>query len=167
MRLPRIAFACLAGAYALGSSAASAQDGRTLAGSVRQCRTIPETAARVACYDGIDVGTPTTTAAPAAAIAPPAQRAGSFGSDQLSHPPEARGTPAERIEAGISSVAEREPGILLFTLADNTQWLSVDTVSQSYGRPRRGATVEIIAASMDSYLMRYGSQRSIRVRRVR
>lgn len=101
------------------------------------------------------------------AAPPQVQRASGFGGNHLSRTPEARAVQPERIQAGISAVTEREPVIPLFTLADDTQWLSVDTVSQSYSRPRRGATVEIVSASMDSYLMRYGSHRSIRVRRVR
>lgn len=166
---PRLVLTCLViGSCALAASAACAQDDRTVAGRVRQCRSLSETAARVACYDNIDVGTEPASAAPAAIAAPPqASRPGAFGSNQLSRAPDVRAVQPERIEAGVAAVTEREPGILLFTLADDTQWLSVDTVSQSYKRPRRGATVEIVSASMDSYLMRYGSQRSIRVRRVR
>jgi len=169
MHSPRTVFACLAiGSCALVAGSASAQDDRTLAGSVRQCRTIAEPAARVVCYDTIDIGALPASAGRAAVVAPPpTQRAGGFGDNQLSRAPDARAAQPERVQAGISAVTEREPGILLFTLADDTQWLSVDTVSQSYSRPRRGATVEIVSASMDSYLMRYGSQHSIRVRRVR
>jgi len=167
MRSPRLVLTSL---VIIGScaSATSAQDARTVAGSVRQCRSLAETAARVACYDNIDVGTEPASAAPAAIAAPtPAPRTGAFGSNQLSRAPDVRAVRPERLEAGVAVVTEREPGILLFTLADDTQWLSVDTVSRSYDRPRRGATVEIVGASMDSYLMRSGNQRSIRVRRVR
>ena len=64
-------------------------------------------------------------------------------------------------------MAEREPGILLLTMQDDTQWLTVDTVRGSYDRPRRGSTVEIVSAAMGSYMMRYAGQPSVRIRRVR
>lgn len=172
MHLHKEAMALIAVASVLAPQAAAAQESRAV-DAVRQCRTIADTAARVACYDRIDVGSPAiAAAAPAAAATPISPPREGLGANQL--PPAPQPRPAEprtsepaRIEAGVATVVEREPGVLLLTLADGTQWLTVDTVTQTYNRPRRGATVEIVSAAMDSYQLRYGNQRALRVRRVR
>lgn len=154
------------------AGAAFAQDGRSAVEGLQRCRAIADTAARVACYDAIEVGSPAqpaAVAAPATAPVAAAPRATGFGSNQLPRTREALSASAEpdRIEAGITAVTEREPGILLMTMQDDTQWLTVDTIRRTYDRPRRGATVEIVSAAMGSYLMRYSGQPSVRVRRVR
>ena len=154
------------------ATAGFAQSERSTADSVQKCRAIADTAARVACYDAIEVSRPASppaVAAPAAAPVAPAPRASGFGSNQLPRSAEPRSPSAasDRIEAGVAAVAEREPGILLLTMQDDTQWLTVDTVRGSYDRPRRGSTVEIVSAAMGSYMMRYAGQPSVRIRRVR
>ena len=160
----------LCGIAVLAPATASAQlDDRTVANVLRECRQIADTAARTACYDNIPLG-PAATAAPApgpgqAAVIPP--RPSGFGSDQL---PQARAVEAgkpDRHTAAVAGAVEREPGIYLLTLDDGAQWQFIDAAPLSYAPPRRGSTVEIIAASMGSYLLRHAGQRALRVRRVR
>ena len=73
----------------------------------------------------------------------------------------------EQIRARVSAVAQREPGIYLVTLEDGAQWLFSESVSFSYRPPRAGSSVEIERAAMDSFLLRFDNQQSVRVRRLR
>ena len=128
---------------------------------MRECRRIADPAARVACYDNIPLGGE-AQAAPAAPSQP-----GGFGSNQLPRSEPERTAEPDEVTATVASAAEREPGVYLLTLEDGTQWQFVDAAPRSYAPPRRGSTVEIIAASMGSYLLRHADQRALRVRRVR
>lgn len=153
-RLPRACRQILCAVAALSPSVVAAQiDDATM----RECRRIADSAARVACYDNIPLGEE-----PRAAPQPR-----DFGSNQLPRAAPARTAEPEDITATVASAAEREPGVYLLTLEDGTQWQFVDAAPRSYAPPRRGSTVEIMPASMGSYLLRFGEQRALRVRRVR
>jgi hypothetical protein len=183
--IARSAKATLAGAVflAFGTGPAHAQlDDPTIASIVRECRKVQDETARIACYDNIPIGQPAAgpstspaslppqPAAVPSAAAPPsraAQTPGGFGSDQLPRPANATPAEPEEIVARVSAAVEREPGIYLLTLEDGAQWEFIDSVPPSYDPPRRGKTVELISASLGSYLMRYADQRAIRVRRIR
>jgi hypothetical protein len=157
LRLPRACRQILCGVVALSSSAAYAQIDVS---AMRECRRIADTAARVACYDAIPLGE--AQAAPAATPQPRG-----FGSNQLPRSEPERAAEPEEVTATVANAVEREPGVYLLTFEDGTQWQFVDAAPRSYAPPRRGSRVEIIAASMGSYLLRFGEQRALRVRRVR
>lgn len=148
-------------------AAAHAQvDDRAAVNALRECRQIAEAAARTACYDGIPLSEPALAAAPAATPSPSPRPTG-FGSNQLPQPsPAERGAP-DRIATRVAAATERTPGVLLLTLEDGAQWQFVDAAPGSYDPPHRGSSVEIVGASLGSYLMRYVGQSSIRIRRVR
>jgi hypothetical protein len=144
--------------------------------AMRGCAKIANVAARAACYDAIPTGEPAAglSAAPAPTPTPaPSPQAsvsrapGGFGGEQLPKPAAARAAEPKEISARVSAAVEREPGVYLLTLEDGAQWVFVDSAPASYDPPRRGSTIDLIGASLGSYLMRYADQRAIRVRRVR
>ncbi len=180
--MARRAKATLVGAafLVLGTGTAHAQlDDATIVGIVRECRKLPDEAARVACYDNIPIGEP--VAGPSAASGPPpspaaqapvsqapaAPVAGGFGSSQLPRPADAVPAEPKAVSARVSAAVERLPGVYLLTLEDGAQWEFVDAVPKAYDPPRPGETIELIGASLGSYLMRYAGQRGVRIRRVR
>ena len=118
--------------------------------TLRECRRIADTAARVACYDAIPLG----------------EERG-FGSNQLPRAAPERAAEPAQLTATVASAAEREPGVYLLTLEDGSKWQFIDAAPRFYAPPRRGAKVEISATAMGSYLLRFGDQRALRVRRVR
>jgi hypothetical protein len=161
----------LAAAWAMlvpATGAAQVGD-RGLAAALGECRKIADPGGRTACYDAIPLGEPAQPAPAAPPLASrPEQPAGTgFGSNQLPRAPAAGEREPERISAQVSQAVERQPGIYLQTLADGTQWEFVDSAPARYDPPRSGSSVEIIRASMGSYLLRYAGQRSVRARRVR
>lgn len=140
---------------------------------LRECRKVGDVAARTACYDNIPLGQPGATPveqAPAASpsAAPAASRAPSrFGSNQLPQARAAKAGEPEQINARVTAVTQREPGIYLLTMEDGAQWQFVDAAPSSYDAPRRGSEVEIFSAALGSYQIRYAGQRALRIRRVR
>jgi hypothetical protein len=73
----------------------------------------------------------------------------------------------DEVELAVSQAQSVEPGIYLLTLEDGSQWRFLDAVPMSYDPPRSGERVELVRASLGSFLMSYASQRSVRIRRVR
>ncbi len=71
------------------------------------------------------------------------------------------------INARVSSVRQRQPGIYAFTLEDGAEWIFTNSVSASYRPPQAGSVVEIRRGSIGSFLMRFDNQESVRVRRQR
>ncbi|HEY6816939.1 MAG TPA: hypothetical protein VI168_15490, partial [Croceibacterium sp.] len=154
----------LAVAAALASVPAAGlaqSDERPLAGMLRECRGLADASARMACYDRIPLDAPEQrTAAVPQAPARAEQRADAgFGANQLPRPAAQAGP--ERISARVAHAVERQPGIYLLTLADGTEWEFVDSAPAAYDPPRAGSTVEIVAASLGSYLVRYAGQRAV------
>ena len=157
----------LCAAIILAPGVAHAQlDDQTVTSIVRECREIEDATARTACYDNIPLGDP-ATAAPSASVRPLPARQG-FSGDQRPSQPRSR-TIAEpnEITVTVASAVEREPGIYLLTLEDGAQWQFLESAPLTYDPPRRGSKVEIIKASLGSYLLRYAGQSAIRARRVR
>lgn len=134
---------------------------------MRACAQIADVAARVTCYDNTmapQVGHP----APAPAAAPPR----GLGAEQVAPPREqarqqARERQADNLVAQVTSVVTIRPGVFTLALADGSQWTVVDEAPFGYAEPRAGSSVRIEPGSLGSYHLRYDSQQSLRVRRVR
>ena len=58
-------------------------------------------------------------------------------------------------------------GVVAEAQPDGSQWTVVDEAPFGYAEPRAGSSVRIEPGSLGSYLLRYDSQQSLRVRRVR
>lgn len=165
----RISTPIAAALLVLAPAAGHAQaDDRGLAALMRECRTLADIGARMACYDGIaldDVESQQQSAPPPVAERERRSDTG-FGSNQLPRAP-ADEPGREHISARVTRAVERQPGLYLLTLEDGSQWQFVDAAPAAYDPPRAGSTVEISKAAMGSYLIRYAGQRSVRARRVR
>lgn len=171
----------MAGAVLLLATPAVAQDAaqdRITLNILRECAKIADIAARVSCYDrniGVDVAQGAASTVPNAPTGfganqlpqPRPQTVQQFGANQLPEPRPARETRPTEMTARLTAATQRAPGLWLLTLEDGAQWEMVEAVSMSYDPPRKGATVEINAASMGSYIMRYAGQPGVRIRRVR
>jgi hypothetical protein len=171
--------AAMAASLLLAGAPAGAQmDQNTAVDILRECAKIDDASARLACYDNNirNVGgTPRTSmpgqmpvvrggAAPVAANSPQG-----FGAEDV-RTPERFSTPAgqlQQIDARVSSIRSRQPGIYAFTLDDGAEWLFAEGVSQSYRLPRAGSVVEIERGALGSFLMRFDGQSPVPVRRTR
>lgn len=161
----------------------AAQDRAALA-ALRACARIADVTARVACYDsnvGVEIAQPGPAAGsatfganqlpaprPAASTPPPQppQEARGFGANQLPRDSRASEGP-NALTVTLAAVSQAEPGIYLLTLPDGAQWRFVDAAPLSYDPPRKGSSVEFLAAALGSYLLRYNGQMGLRIRRVR
>lgn len=165
----RISKLAIAAILILAPASIHAQaDDRGLANLMHECRRFTDTGMRMACYDGIalDEEEPQTQGA-SPPVADGERRAGTgLGSNQLPRTPVPDPGPAQA-SARVARAIERQPGIYLLTLEDETQWQFVDAAPTAYDPPRAGSSIEIIRAAMGSYLIRYAGQRSVRARRVR
>ncbi|GAA0279397.1 hypothetical protein GCM10009127_20640 [Alteraurantiacibacter aestuarii] len=171
----------LAGAATLTVFAipATAQVNETIVLNImRECARIDDPTARLACYDNnirSAGGNPRNTVPGEVVVqggaGAPLTGGGvaGFGREDVRTPDRFQ-TPAgsvDAITATVTDVSQREPGIYLLTLEDGAQWIFSDSVDRSYGPPRRGSEITIQRAAMDSFLMRYNGQRSVRIRRLR
>lgn len=173
-----------AGAFALAalSLPATAQIADDVAINIlRECSRIDDPTARLACYDNNirNVGGTARSTVPgqvrAEGGAAPAVVAGGnaitgFGREDVRTPERFNASPpgeAFSINARISSVRQRQPGIYAFTLEDGAEWIFTNSVSASYRPPQAGSVVEIRRGSLGSFLMRFDNQESVRVRRQR
>lgn len=148
---------------------------------MRECARIDDPTARLGCYDNNirTAGTPARNTIPGevrvqgGAGAPLVQNgvAGGttgFGREDV-RSPERFNTPAgevDEVNARVAAITQRQQGIYLLTLEGGAQWLFVQGVDPSYAPPRVGSTVEIRRGAMDSFLLRFNNQPSVRVRRV-
>lgn len=171
----------LAGSTALAClpSPASAQvaEGAVL-GIMRECSRIDDPSARLACYDNNmrSAGGAARNTVPGqvqvqgggGAVVTDGRPAG-FGREDLPVPETARVATfgPDEVTVTVTEVSQRAPGIYAFTLEDGAQWVFAESAGSTYNPPRRGARIEIRRGAMDSFLMRYNNQTSIRVRRVR
>jgi hypothetical protein len=92
-----------------------------------------------------------------------------FGREDIRTPERFNAAPTgeqTEIAATVQTVTPRGPGVYLLTLTDGAQWLFTESVGNTYTVPRRGSRVEIRRGAMDSFLMRFNNQESVRVRRV-
>ncbi len=170
--------AAVAASLLLASAPAGAQmDQATAVNILRECAKIDDASARLACYDNNirNVGGTARTTVPgqvavqggAAPVAP--NSASGFGAEDV-RTPERYAPPAgqlQQIDARITAIRPREPGIYAFTLDDGAEWLFAEGVSSSYRVPRAGSVVEIERGALGSFLMRYEDQTPVPVRRVR
>ncbi len=93
-----------------------------------------------------------------------------FGREDVPTPERFNATPAgelEMINARVTAVSEREPGVYVVTLEGGAQWVFSQSVSSTYNPPRNGSTVEIRRGSLSSFLLRFNNQEPVRVRRLR
>ena len=149
----------------------SAQEPGTAADRVtlnilRECAKIADTPARVACYDRNIGVTVAQAAAPLPAAPRDAAPAAQFGANQLPAPQRPAEQRIDRITATVTAASQQAPGIWLLTLADGTQWQLVDAAGASFDPPRKGSQIEIAAATLGSYILRYRGQTGLRIRRV-
>lgn len=93
---------------------------------------------------------------------------GSFGNEDIRSPDRFQ-APAgpESVVSSVARVQEREPGMYVMTMQDDTQWAFVETTGTSYRPPRSGSKVELIRGSLGSYLARVDEQGPVKVRRLR
>lgn len=145
---------------------------------MRECARIDDPTARLACYDNNirSAGANPRNTVPGevrvqgGAGAPIAQGGpAGFGREDIRTPERFNAAPAgeaSEITARVTEVTERQQGIYLLTLEGGAQWLFTQGVDISYSAPRVGSTVEIRRGALDSFLMRYNNQPSVRVRRI-
>ena len=160
-----------------GGPAAAQMDQNTAVDILRECARIDDASARLACYDNNirNVGGTARTTIPgqvqvqggAAPVAANSPRG--FGAENV-RTPERFTAPAgqvQQIDARITGIRPREPGVYAFTLEDGAEWLFADSVSAGYRVPRAGSVVEIERGSLGSFLMRFDDQTPVAVRRTR
>jgi hypothetical protein len=160
-----------------GVPAGAQMDQATAVNILRECAKIDDASARLACYDNNirNVGGTARTTVPgqvavqggAAPVAPNSARG--FGAEDV-RAPDRFAAPAgqlQQIDARITAIRPREPGIYAFTLDDGAEWLFAEGVTSSYRVPRAGSVVEIERGALGSFLMRYEDQTPVPVRRVR
>ena len=170
--------ACAASLLLTGAPAAAQVDQATAVNILRECARIDDATARLACYDNNirNVGgtprvvvpgrvqTPQGGGAPVAANSP-----SGFGAEDVRAPDRfaAPSGQLQEIDARVTAVRPREPGIYAFTLEDGAEWLFTEGVSSGYRVPRAGSVVEIERGALGSFLMRFDDQSPVPVRRVR
>jgi len=121
----------------LASSAALADDAAVL-----KCRTLPDTAQRLACYDAMPVGAApalATTAPPAAAAAP---RAAQAPEQQFGIERKAKEAEPDQIESSIAGDFDGWSGNTTIKLANGQVWRITDG-SQAVLPPMRNPKVRI------------------------
>lgn len=151
---------------------------------MRECAKIGDPTARLACYDN-NIRQAGATPSTGQAVPQQSRSAGSppvpaptatpqgFGSESV----RVRETPQQQsaqaadqvreVQARVTSITAREPGIYLMTLDDGAQWLFAEGVPASYRVPTAGSNIEIERGALGSFLMRFNGQRVVPVRRIR
>jgi len=167
------------GLSALAVPAAAQVDDGVVLDIIRQCARIDDATARLACYDNnVRVGNtsvarpsfPGAMARPQGSASPiPNNGATGFGREDVRGPERFEAPEGEvgEITARVTSIDQLTQGVYIFTLEDGAQWAFSETVDFSYRPPRAGGSVTIDRGAMNSFLMVYDRQRSIRVRRIR
>ena len=90
-----------------------------------------------------------------------------FGAENVKTPQRFETVGVQSINPRISAIREREPGVFLVTMEDNTQWQFAESVSSNYRVPEVGSSVEIERGALGSYLLRFNNQSAVQVRRIR
>jgi hypothetical protein len=160
-----------------GTPAGAQMDQTTAVNILRECARIDDASARLACYDNNirNVGGTVRATVPgqvqvqggAAPVDTNSPR--SFGAENV-RTTQRFATPAgqlQEIDARVTSVRPREPGVYAFTLEDGAEWLFAESVDSAYRVPRSGSVVEIERGALGSFLMRFDDQSPVAVRRVR
>ena len=180
------AIVLLTGAAALtaapGPAAAQVQ-GDIVLNILRECSRIDDPTSRLACYDNNirAAGGQARTSVPGRMGTPnggggvkvgnagggAANSGGNFGLPTPSVGQQAIAPGADTLSARVAKVDPREPGVYLLTLSDGEQWLFNESVSKAYSVPGNGDTITIDRAAVGSYLMHFGKQPGVRIRRIR
>lgn len=163
----------------LAVPAAAQVDDAVVIDIIRQCARIDDATARLACYDNnVRVGNTSVarTSVPGAMARPqapftstPNSNASGFGREDV-RGPERFETPegeVDEITARVRTVEVQSPGVYLITLEDGALWAFSETVDFAYRPPRAGASITIDRGAINSFLMVYDRQRSVRIRRIR
>lgn len=142
--------------------------------AILQCRALPATAARLACYDAIPVGpaaaslaapaasVATASAAPAAAAATPEQR---FGLSQVK--PVVKADEPTSIESTIEGTFNGWGPNTVFRLANGQAWRVIDGSSAELG-PVSKQQIKIVRNVFGTMFLEVaGSNNSAKVRRLR
>jgi hypothetical protein len=154
---------------------------------LRECARIDDPTSRLACFDNnirnagpnsrstipgqvrAEGGPGVTLNSNGQSLTPGGSGATGFGREDVRTPERFNAAPdgeAEAIAATVQSVTQRGYGIYVLTLSDGAQWIFTDAVNNTYTVPRRGSRIEIRRGAIDSFLMRFNNQASVRVRRV-
>jgi hypothetical protein len=90
-----------------------------------------------------------------------------FGAENVKTPQRFETVGVQAINPRVSAIRQREPGVYLVTMEDDTQWQFAESVSSNYRVPEVGSSVEIERGALGSYLLRFNNQSAVQVRRVR
>ena len=136
--------------------------------AVLKCRTLPDTGARLACYDAIPVGAPAARAAvataPAAPAATPEQR---FGLEQVKPEPKAAAAEPKSIDSTIDGTFSGWGPNTLFKLSNGQVWRVIDGSAADFP-PVANQQVRIVRNFFGTMFLEVaGSNQSAKVRRVR
>lgn len=168
--------ATAASLMAIGAPAAAQVDDGIVLNILRECAKIDDPTARLACYDnnirnaGPRAAIPGQMPRPQGGGAPLAgSGAQGFGGEDVRTPDRFRPAPGsvQQIEARVSEIRPREPGIYQLTLEDGAQWRFAEGVSQGFRLPKAGSTLTIERGSLGSFLLRFDGQRAVPVVRIR
>jgi hypothetical protein len=157
-------------------AAAQVADGAVL-GIMRECSRIDDPSARLACYDNNmrSAGGAARNTVPGqvqvqggGAVGPAMGAPAGFGREDLRVTQEAARAASgpDEILATVAQVSQRGPGLYTITLEDGAVWSFTESVSSTYRPPSQGSRIEIRRGALDSFLMRFNQQESVRVRRV-
>lgn len=168
--------ALVAVAAAMMASGAEAADTPRAAvlQEVVNCRSVTDTAARLACYDAAAAKLDEAEAKGDVVVMDRAQtqqvRRDAFGFSLPSFDVFNRREPAERLErASFRVVRAWQTGVnaqWVMELDSGAVWRQIDT-ENVYRKPKPGSTVEIRSAALGSYLANIDGQTAIRVKRDR
>ena len=167
MTIKRLVLPCIVSIMSVPAIAAAEDPGASL----RACRSLPDDAKRLACYDReadrLGEQTKSAGAAPAAPALTPEERFGRTGamnreeSDRVAQESRELG----ELRATISEIWKRADGLMVLTLDNGQIWKQVRPDSQF--RLKAGEKVRIQPAALGSYLLSGESKRSTRVSRVK
>jgi hypothetical protein len=179
MRLRTIGLSLAAG-LALGAGAANAEPkARDRAATVQKlmdCRTVTDSAARLACYDTAAAALDVAEARGEIVVVEKEQmkavRKQAFGFSLPSLSLFDRGDkgeaaePLDRITATLSGAYRNGSGKWVMELEDGAVWVQTD--SEALNRDaKKGSTIEIRKAAMGSFLVNVDKQRAIRATRTK
>lgn len=165
--------AALAALAAGGNAAAQAKDARRadVLQAVVDCRAVPDTAARLACYDAAAARLDEAEAKGEVVVMDREQtrqaRREAFGFSLPSFSMFSRGEPEAKMDRESFKVAqawEANDGTWTIELDTGAIWRQTDGERLSR-RPKPGGTVEIRSAAMGGFFMNVDGQRAIRVKR--
>lgn len=154
---------------------AAAQDGQRRADALERltaCRSIPDSAQRLACYDAAAQGLDEAERSGEVVVLDREQmqetRRGLFGFAMPSLDIFNRGESAmeeeiDNVSYVVRSAREVRDGEWVFTMEDGSVWRQID--GRMWGRPRAGQSAIVRRAALGSFMLNVGDAPAIRVRR--